>query len=48
MKQIFEEYGDVIVDAVAVALLVGILTFCFMYDQGIFPTHFIMALEPIL
>ncbi len=48
MKQILEEYGDFFIDAVAVVLVMGILTFCFFSDQGAFPTHIINAMEPIL
>ena len=48
MKEILEEYGDVIIDSIAIVLLVGVLTVCFLADQGIFPSHLIMALDPIL
>ncbi|MCR5546492.1 MAG: hypothetical protein K6F30_08470 [Lachnospiraceae bacterium] len=48
MKQIIDEYGDVIIDGVAIVLLVGILSACFLVDQGVFPSHVIAAMEPIL
>lgn len=48
MKKIIEEYGDVIVDGIAVVMLVSILTFCFLTDQGVFPSYVISAMEPIL
>ncbi|MCR4673759.1 MAG: hypothetical protein K5675_02020 [Lachnospiraceae bacterium] len=48
MKQILEEYGDFFIDAIAVVLVMGILTVCFFADQGVFPAHIINAMEPIL
>lgn len=48
MKQILDEYGDAILDTVAIVLLVGVLTLCFFMDQGVFPSHVIAAMEPIL
>ena len=48
MKQILDEYGDAILDTIAIVLLIGVLTVCFFADQGVFPSHVIEAMEPIL
>ena len=48
MKEVMDEYGDLILDAVALGGIIGILTACFFVDQGVIPTVFLTAFQSVL
>ncbi len=48
MKEVMEEYGDLILDGVALCGIIGILSVSFFVDQGVFPTGLMMAFQSVL
>ncbi len=48
MKEIIEEYGDLLLDGIALAGVMTILTTCFFFDRGVFPGQLLTALNAVL
>ena len=48
MKEIIEEYGDLIIDGVALCGVIVILSLSFFYDCGAFSGQLLLALNAVL